>query len=529
MPASVPLDFAEHSSPLLARLLARRGSDQLALIDPLGCVTFGAVAERAWQLAAQLCEQGLAGCRVALSSAPDREWVEGFWGILLAGSSVVPISPLHPAPERDFFLRRSGARAHLVSAGLAGSLPEGAVPRLVFETGRLLGRLRPDAPGEPGALPSAALLLYTSGTTGQPKGVPLSHGNVWACVQTLSTDWGITSADRLVHALPLHHVHGIIVALLCAFCSGASTELLPRYEPARVLDALAHASMLMSVPTQHKRLVDHLEGLPAAERAPHEQSLRALRLITSGSAKLPEQLGRRLAALTGQYPLERYGMTEVGIVIGNPLAAPGRKPGSCGRPLPGTRIRIVDEAGAEIAPVASGAGQSGEIWVSGDSVFEGYDGEPEATRAAFASGFFKTGDTARWTPDGFVEILGRTSVDIIKSGGYKLSAIEIEEQLRAHPWVNDVAVLGVPDDTWGERVVAVALPSAEARLELDQRGPVELAEELRAWLKQRMAGYQVPKHIEWWTELPRNTLGKVQKPELLKRLLSRSSDGGPSE
>ena len=179
--------------------------------------------------------------------------------------------------------------------------------------------------------------------------------------------------------------------------------------------------------------------------------------------------------------------------------------------------------------MASGAGQSGEIWVSGDSVFEGYDGEPEATRAAFASGFFKTGDTARWTPDGFVEILGRTSVDIIKSGGYKLSAIEIEEQLRAHPWVNDVAVLGVPDDTWGERVVAVALPSAEARLELDQRGPVELAEELRAWLKQRMAGYQVPKHIEWWTELPRNTLGKVQKPELLKRLLSRSSDGGPSE
>jgi malonyl-CoA/methylmalonyl-CoA synthetase len=525
MSTSLPLDSAARNSPLLARLLAQRDSDRVALIDPIGPVTFRATAERACQIGAQLRQQGLAGCRVALSSSPDREWVEAFWGILLAGSSVVPISPLHPAPERDFFLRRSGARAQLVSAGLAASLPEGAVPRLLFEAGRLLGSFRSAA--EPVAqLTPAALLLYTSGTTGQPKGVPLSHGNVWACVETLSRDWGISSADRLVHALPLHHVHGIIVALLCAFCSGASTELLPRYEPARVLQALARASLLMSVPTQHKRLLDHLDGLPAAERATHERSLRALRLITSGSAKLPEQLGRRLEALSGQYPLERYGMTEIGIVIGNPLAPAGRKPGSCGRPLPGTRIRILDEAGVDIDAEAPGERRSGEIWVSGDSVFEGYDGEPEATGAAFASGFFKTGDTARWTPDGFVEILGRTSVDIIKSGGYKLSAIEIEEQLRAHPWVNDVAVLGVPDDTWGERVVAVAIPSPSARPELDRRGPLELGEELRAWLKQRVAGYQVPKQIEWWTELPRNTLGKVQKPEVLKRLLQVDATAG---
>ncbi|HEU4576754.1 MAG TPA: AMP-binding protein [Polyangiaceae bacterium] len=529
MPAPLPLDSAERNSPLLARLLALRSSDRVALIDPRGSVTFQAVAERACQIAAQLSQQGLAGCRVALSSSPDREWVEAFWGILLAGSSVVPISPLHPAPERDYFLRRSGARAQLVSAGLASSLPEGAVPRLVFEAGRLLGQLSPAAPELPAALPPAALLLYTSGTTGQPKGVPLSHGNVWAGIETLSRDWGISSADRLLHALPLHHVHGIIVALLCAFCSGASTELLPRYEPARVLEALARASVLMSVPTQHKRLIDHLDGLPAAERAMHERSLRALRLITSGSAKLPEQLGRRLEALSGQYPLERYGMTEIGIVIGNPLAASGRKPGSCGRPLPGMQIRIVDEAGVEIPPAVAAERQSGEIWVSGASVFEGYDGEPEATRGAFAAGFFKTGDTARWTPDGFVEILGRTSVDIIKSGGYKLSAIEIEEQLRGHPWVNDVAVLGVPDDTWGERVVAVAIPSPSARRELDQRDPLEVGEELRGWLKQRMAGYQVPKHIAWWTELPRNALGKVQKPELLKRWLQLDATAGGRE
>jgi malonyl-CoA/methylmalonyl-CoA synthetase len=272
---------------------------------------------------------------------------------------------------------------------------------------------------------------------------------------------------------------------------------------------------MMSVPTQHKRLVDHLAALPEAERRWHEGRLRQLRLITSGSAKLPEQLGRRLQELTGQYPLERYGMTEVGIVIGNPLHG-ARQPGSCGRPLPGSEIRIVDDLGREAAP-----GEPGEIRIRGASVFSGYDADPAASEAAFESGFFRTGDTARWTADGFVEILGRTSVDIIKSGGYKLSAIEIEEQLRAHPWIIDVAVLGMPDETWGELVLAVAVPSPTAQRELELRGDA-VGEELREWLKQRVAGYQVPKRIEWWPELPRNALGKVQKPELSRLLLLRA-------
>ena len=408
-----------------------------------------------------------------------------------------------------------------MSTALAAAMPEGPVARLVFEDGRVLtpvsSGLDPSLAPSSSCLPErTALLLYTSGTTGLPKGVPLSHDNIWSCVHTLITDWEISPSDRLIHALPLHHVHGICVALLCAFCSGASTELLLRYEPAQVLESVGRASVLMSVPTQHKRLVEHLDALPEAERRGHEARLRALRLITSGSAKLPEQLGRRLRELSGQYPLERYGMTEVGIVIGNPLHGL-RKPGSCGRPLPGTEIRIVDDLGREAAP-----GEPGEIRIRGGSVFAGYDADPAATDSAFEAGFFRTGDTARWTRDGFVEILGRTSVDIIKSGGYKLSAIEIEEHLRAHAWVVDVAVLGVPDETWGERVVAVAVPSASAQQELELRGEA-VGEELRDWLKQRVAGYQVPKRIEWWPELPRNALGKVQKPELLRLLLLGSA------
>lgn len=516
-------DSSQGGSPLLARLELLSSSERMAILDAEGSASFQSVVERSRQLAQELGERGLAGCRLGLSSLPDRNWVEAFWAILLAGSSVVPISPLHPAPERAFFLRQSGARAQLVSASLAAAMPEGPVPRFVFEGGRV------HSPGTDAALaapePAAnrlaqhtALLLYTSGTTGQPKGVPLSQDNVWSCVQTLITDWELSPSDRLIHALPLHHVHGICVALLGAFCAGASTVLLPRYEPGQILESIGRASVLMSVPTQHKRLVDHLAALPEVERQRHEGRLRALRLITSGSAKLPEQLGRRLQELSGQYPLERYGMTEVGIVIGNPLHG-GRKPGSCGRPLPGSEIRIVDDLGQDTAP-----GEPGEIQIRGGSVFAGYDAEPAATQAAFAGDYFRTGDTARWTADGFVEILGRTSVDIIKSGGYKLSAIEIEEQLRAHAWVVDVAVLGIPDETWGERVLAVAVPSASAQRELELRGEA-VGEELREWLKQRVAGYQVPKRIEWWSELPRNALGKVQKPELLRLLLARSTPG----
>jgi malonyl-CoA/methylmalonyl-CoA synthetase len=498
----------------LARLDALGQSGQLALVDAGGGSPFQAVIQRARQLAGELRAAGLEGARIGLSSTPDRNWVEGFWAILLAGGSVVPISPLHPAPERNLFLRQSAARAHLVSPPLAAAMPEGPVPRLVFDAGRLLSsppnELR--LPQRPGADASTALLLYTSGTTGQPKGVPLSHQNVWACVQTLIDDWQICAADRLIHALPLHHVHGICVALLCSFCAGAATELLPRYDAARVLECAAHASVLMSVPTQHKRLVDYLDGLEdPALRQRYQGHLRGLRLITSGSAKLPEQLGRRLQALSGQYPLERYGMTEVGIVIGNPLEGE-RRAGSCGRPLPGVDLRIVDEHGQDLA-----AGQPGEIWIRGASVFEGYDRDPLATRAVFDSGYFKSGDTAQWTADGFVEILGRSSVDIIKSGGYKLSAIELEEQLRAHPWVQDVAVVGLPDETWGERAVAVVVPSLAGREALE-RGNEAASEQLRDWLKQRVAGYQVPKSVVWREDLPRNAMGKVQKPELLRSL-----------
>lgn len=512
---------------LLARFDQLATSSALALIDPHGQATFASVAERARQLAAELVRRGLSGRRIALLAPPDRDWVEGFWAILLAHATPVPLSQLHPTTEQEAFLVQSGAAALLLAPSAAPGTRARHPTRLVFTGGRILDSAQGPSPAaairehaDPEA--ATALLLYTSGTTGRPKGVPLSHRNVMAGIETLVSAWGMSPVDRLVHCLPLHHLHGICVSLLCAFCAGASTRLLPGYSPAAVLEAVSGASVLMGVPTQHKRLVDHLDALGEAERVRCTRDLHALRLITSGSAKLPETLGERMRVHSGQYPLERYGMTEVGIVLSNPLAG-ARQPGSCGAPLPGCEIRVVDEAGHDVA-----RGSSGELWIRAASVFAGYDGDPESTARAFSDGFFKSGDTVRWTSEGFIQVLGRTSVDIIKSGGYKLSAIEIEEHLRGHPWVHDVAVVGVADDDWGERAVAVVVPSAAAPRLLsssaagDERSAA--SRELQQWMKDRVAGYQIPKSFVWAKGLPRNALGKVQKTVLIEQL----SSGAPA-
>jgi malonyl-CoA/methylmalonyl-CoA synthetase len=485
------------------------------VVDGRGSVGFRDLLASAGALAAELERRGVAGRRVALDAAPDRSWVIGFWSILIAGGTVVPLATEQPAPERRRLLAQARACALLAGESTPATRePDGPVPVWAHSDGKLLG----DPPGLADAEAAAAggdpeartaLLLFTSGTTGHPKGVPLSHRNVLSGIENLIEAWAMRDVDRLVHVLPLHHLHGICVAFGTTFLAGGTTELLPRFDPARVLEAAAKASVLMGVPTQHQRLVDYLGTCGDARLAELTGALSRLRLITSGSAKLPERLGEQLLRVSGQYPLERYGMTEVGIVLGNPLSGP-RRPGCCGRPLPGCEIRIVGEAGEEVRP-----GEPGEIQIRGESVFGGYDGDERATAGAFERGFFKSGDTACWTEDGYVRILGRTSVDIIKSGGYKLSAIEIEEELLRHVLVAQVAVVGVPDDDWGERSVAVVVLRAGDRdADAARAEPV-----LRAFLKARLSHYKVPRRFVFWDDLPRNALGKVQKTILREQLL----------
>jgi malonyl-CoA/methylmalonyl-CoA synthetase len=293
--------------------------------------------------------------------------------------------------------------------------------------------------------------------------------------------------------------------------AGASAHLLPQFDAERIWESLADATLFMGVPTMYMKILAAFDAADAKTQARWSGNARRLRLATSGSAALPVTLGERWRAIAGAYPLERFGMTEVGVGLSNPLEG-ARKPGMVGLPLETVEARIVDDKGID-AP-------TGELWIRGPSVFAGYWKREDATAAAFVDGdgdsgarWFKTGDTVTRDEDGYFKILGRTSVDILKSGGYKLSALEIEEVLREHASVAEVAVVGVPDETWGERVVACVV--ARAGYACDESV-------LRAFAKERLASYKVPKEVVALGELPRNAMGKVVKPELVKRLRAPS-------
>jgi malonyl-CoA/methylmalonyl-CoA synthetase len=344
-----------------------------------------------------------------------------------------------------------------------------------------------------------ALMLYTSGTTGRPKGVRLSHAALAATVASLEEAWRWRRDDRLLHVLPLHHTHGLVVALLGALWAGAETRFMP-FEPDAVWPAFADATVFMAVPTVYAKLLQAHDAAAPDVRARWTEAARRPRLFTSGSASLPAALLERFREFTGQTILERYGMTEIGMALSNPFDG-SRVPGAVGRELPGVTVDIVDDEGRP-TPV----GEPGELRVRTPQMFSAYHGDPAGTAASFdGDGRFRTGDTGTRDADGVVRLLGRTSIDIIKSGGYKLSALEIEAALLEHPAVAEVAVTGVPDPTWGERVTAWVVARGE---------PPPTLSELQAFTRERLAPYKLPRALELVAALPRNAMGKVQKQQL---------------
>jgi malonyl-CoA/methylmalonyl-CoA synthetase len=496
----------------MSRLLARygeltaKGGARIVVSDELENVGFAELGSHTAQVSAALAAADLTGQRVALLVTQSARWIEGFFGIVGAGAVAVPLSPLHPPAEQRWFVEASGARAILVSDDLEPLTRDYRGDRLLLSVDELRRRSTPSA--EPAACDDhdVAVILYTSGTTGKPKGALISHGNLASLAELVGRAWNWTADDVLLHALPLHHLHGLGISLFVSLLAGGRSRMLARFDAARLWEDMKDSTVLMGVPTMHKKLLDVFDAASEAERERWRRNAAGLRLITSGSAALPFTVGERWRELTGSYPLERFGMTEIGVGMTNPISGE-RRPGSCGPPLPGMEIRIVGESGNDVAP-----GDPGEIWIRGPSVFLGYDGNEAATRDAFTDGWFKSGDTACWQDGGYVKILGRTSVDILKSGGYKLSALEIEEVLREHEGIADVAVLGLPDETWGEIAVAAVLAAPGAVLD---------EASLRAWAKERIASYKVPKRIVFLDEFPRNPVGKVVKPELARRLAGR--------
>jgi len=327
--------------------------------------------------------------------------------------------------------------------------------------------------------------------------VVLTHKNIRAQLESLAAAWEWSETDRILNVLPLNHTHGLINVLTSALWSGAACEMHLGFDAARVWQRIAKGglTLFMAVPTIYSKLISAWEAADPERRPTFSEHCRALRLMVSGSAALPVAVMERWRTITGHVLLERYGMTEIGMALSNPLHGE-RRPGSVGVPLPGVEVRLVDEDGRELGP-----GAAGEIEVRGPGVFLEYWDRREATAEAFRDGWFRTGDIAV-LDEGMYRILGRRSVDIIKTGGHKVSALEIEEVLRSHPVVRECAVVGVEDAEWGERVSAVAVLTEGSHLTLD---------ELRAWAADRLALHKIPTRLTLVDELPRNAMGKVVK------------------
>ncbi|XXY54168.1 AMP-binding protein [Sorangium sp. So ce269] len=529
------------ASPLTERLAQLRSSTRTAVEDERGRTTFAELIERALRVRGALLappsaprgadEQAsptsLEGERILLLVPPGAAWVSAFLGVILAGGIALPLSGLYPPAELEWLATDAGVRRILVGDELAAVAAPIAHGRAVLRVEDLeRAAPGPESAATDLAADDPALLLYTSGTTGKPKGALLTHRNLAVQTDLLRAAWGFSEQDVLLHALPLHHLHGVVIALTTSLLAGSATKMLPRFDAQRVAAEIARrsATALMAVPTMYQRLFEHVDRGGAPDFA---AGARALRLATSGSAALPVTLAERWRDLTGTIPLERFGMTEIGVGMSNPLDPGARRAGWVGFPLPTVEARITDDAGNASAwapggapgePPAQHGGAAvarGELWIRGPSVFKGYLGREEATAAAFQDGWFRTGDVAERSSDGCFRLLGRTSVDILKSGGYKLSALEIEEALREHGAIAEVAVIGVPDEAWGERVVAVVVPAPGREAEC-------AIAPLRAWAKERLAPYKVPRESVVVSSLPRNAMGKVVKPELVKAIVART-------
>ncbi len=486
--------------PLVDRAL--EFAQNVAIVTADGAFTYQDLLDTSSLVATRLLGElpDLAEQRVAFLVPSGFDYVTTQWGIWRAGGVAVPLCVVHPRPELAYVIAHAAATIVVVHpdfAAIVQPIAEEQGLRLILTTDPL--------PLSANPLPAIsitrrALILYTSGTTGKPKGVVTTHQNIQAQIMSLVSAWGWTADDRVLHVLPLHHIHGIINVLACALWVGATCHMPAKFVALEVWEAIAAGdlTLFMAVPTIYVKLMAAWSALDRAHQLRLSAACAKLRLMVSGSAALPVQVLEQWQEISGHFLLERYGMTEIGMALSNPLQGE-RKAGSVGVPLPQVAVRLVDEHGTIVAP-----GLPGEIQVKGPGVFLEYWQNPPATAQAFCDGWFRTGDFAVVEADRY-RILGRISVDIIKTGGYKVSALEIEEVLRTHPNIQDCAVVGVADVEWGERVCAALVMQPGQELSLAQ---------LRSWAKTQLAVYKVPVAAIGVPELPRNAMGKVTKPKV---------------
>jgi malonyl-CoA/methylmalonyl-CoA synthetase len=478
-------------SSLFPALLSGPG-EQVALRFGERSLTYGELAAAAGALAERLHGTG----RVAVWATPALETAVAVVAALQAGVAAVPLNPKSGVKELGHILSDSAPALVLAAPGDELPPPVRDLERVdvdVHGTGA-------PAAEPPAADEDAALVVYTSGTTGPPKGAVIPRRAVAATLDALADAWQWTGDDVLVHGLPLFHVHGLVLGILGPLRRGGSVRHLGRFSTEGVARELnGGATMLFGVPTMYHRIAQTLPEDPGLAKA-----LARARLLVSGSAALPVHDHERIAAATGRRVIERYGMTET--LMNTSVRADGEpRAGTVGVPLPGVELRLVEEDGASIT---SYDGESvGEIQVRGSNLFTGYLNRPDATAAAFtADGWFRTGDMAVRDPDGYVRIVGRKATDLIKSGGYKIGAGEIENALLEHPGVREAAVTGEPDPDLGERIVAWIVPADPAS------PPAE--GELADHVARRLAPHKRPRVVHYLDSLPRNDMGKIMKRAL---------------
>jgi len=474
--ASVDL-LARSSLPAAWAANWRADPDKTVLVDVDGTSVSGRdLLERTGVVAGRLAAAGLRrGDRVLTCATASADYVVAHAAAFRAGFVVVPMNPSYSKREVDALLAAAQPKAAIVESpemrgwitsgipvtGVAVDLPDGPAPAL-----------------DEVASEDPALLPFTSGTTGAPKGVVLSHGNLLASAEALLIAWRWTADDRLILALPLFHMHGLGVGVHGTLLAGASAILKQKFDPESVLAAAADATMFFGVPPMYTQLV----------RADGARRLGSLRLCVSGSAPLEADMHRRIRERCGQTVLERYGMTETVMLVSNPYDGE-RRPGAVGFPLPGVEVRLAKD--------------TDEIEVRGPNVFGGYLDRPEANAEAFTSdAWFRTGDIGSFDDDAYLRIVGRAK-ELIITGGYNVFPREVEDVLRAHPSVADAAVVGTPSEEWGEVVTAYVVATDDFD-----------ADEIMRWAAGQLAPYKKPRVVHRIDEVPRNKLGKILRDQL---------------
>ncbi|KAJ8934124.1 hypothetical protein NQ314_013583 [Rhamnusium bicolor] len=529
-------------------------ADRVALRDSIASYTYGNIFMSANELSKEITKlvNGRTNERIVFLCPNDANYVISLWAIWMSGQIAVPLSPLHPKNILLYYANDTSSKLLITTphyADLMHRVSRNTHSRLHILDDKLklncaqkIAQTQRDLEG---GRPlefydnNDALILYTSGTTGSPKGVVLSHKNLQCQITTLLDAWKWTSNDVLLHTLPLHHVHGIVNALLCPLYIGAKTIMLKKFNANTVWSYLLgigakpddrKITVYMAVPTIYSKLIEEYKRVFKDDAKMVEYIRNTLkskiRLMVSGSSPLPVTTYEKWLEISGHRLLERYGMTETGMVLSNVYDS-DREPGYVGVPLPGVSVRLAedDEKGGEMKSViecsnSDGAivfkkyksgNPKGELLVKGDGIFQEYHNRPEATRSEFTSDdWFKTGDMCEYsTEKKKFKMLGRKNVDIIKCGGYKISALEIETHILSHPDIKECVVVGIDDEEWGQKVAAVVVPQNDKEITL---------ESLSEWAEHKVPKYSIPTVLNIVSSLPRNSMGKVNKKELIKTI-----------